>query len=62
HGLQPENLAQAIKTWLDLSAHDNTPSSEGIPWLTWKESSNQLMEAALHSNWYLTWENKQPEK
>jgi len=44
NGIQPENLAHAIKTWLELSAHGKAPSSEGIPWLTWKESTKSLLD------------------
>ncbi|MHC1772679.1 MAG: glycosyltransferase family 4 protein [Flexilinea sp.] len=44
-GMSPENLAQAIKTWLDLFAHGTAPGSETLSWLTWKESAVQMLKA-----------------
>lgn len=44
-GLDPESLAQAIKQWYSLSKVKQVPYSEGMPWLTWKESAIRLFEA-----------------
>lgn len=43
----PENLAQAIKNWLALHEKKQHPTSDTMPWLTWKESAAQLL-AAIH--------------
>ena len=48
-GMPPENLVQAIKSWLELSKQGKVPSSEDMPWLTWKESTNMLMGNILDS-------------
>lgn len=44
-GHSPEDLAQTIKNWLELFSVGKVPSSDGIHWLTWEESAEQLMEA-----------------
>jgi glycosyltransferase involved in cell wall biosynthesis len=48
-GMSPEDLAQAIRTWLGLHARGEAPSSEALPWLTWKESTAQLLKVVLPS-------------
>jgi glycosyltransferase involved in cell wall biosynthesis len=44
-GMAATDLAQAIRTWLDLFSTGSHPKSETMPWLTWKESTQQLLEA-----------------
>ncbi len=41
----PENLAQAIKDWLALHEKAQHPTSDTMPWLTWKDSAAQLVAA-----------------
>lgn len=41
----PENLAQAIKDWLALHEKVQHPTSDTMPWLTWKDSAAQLVAA-----------------
>ena len=43
-GLEPQVLADAVKHWLALSANGLAPQSAGMPWLTWQESTRQLIE------------------
>jgi glycosyltransferase involved in cell wall biosynthesis len=43
-GLEPVNLVQAIKGWLELFETNQAPSSESLHWQTWKESTKQLLE------------------
>ena len=38
-------LAGSIKEWLTLYNEDRHPKSDDIPWLTWKESTKQLLKA-----------------
>ncbi|MBU2836587.1 glycosyltransferase [Acidithiobacillus thiooxidans] len=38
-----EDLAQSIRHWLELYAVDQHPKSDAMPWLTWKESAQQLL-------------------
>ena len=38
-----ENLARAIKEWLKLYETNSHPKSDGMPWLNWKQSAEQLM-------------------
>jgi glycosyltransferase involved in cell wall biosynthesis len=46
-GLSPEDLARAVRAWLDLSSRGEAPSSQDMPWLTWKESTAQLVKLVL---------------
>ena len=47
NGLEPQVLADTINHWLTLTAEDKAPVSDGMPWLTWKESAQQLLAAIL---------------
>lgn len=46
-GLETEALAAALETWLKLHEEGKTPSSTGIRCLTWKESTDMLLEVIL---------------
>jgi glycosyltransferase involved in cell wall biosynthesis len=37
-----EELAQSLRAWLHLFYRGENPTSDGIPWLTWKESAHHL--------------------
>lgn len=43
-GLAPRHLADAITAWLALSQKGASPSSEGLQYLSWRESALQLKE------------------
>ena len=47
-GLEPQVLADAVKHWLALNADDLAPQTAGMPWLTWQESTRQLIERITH--------------
>lgn len=46
-GLEPEALANAVKEWLELYKEDKHPKSDNMPWLTWKESTRNLVDILL---------------
>ena len=48
-GASAEALATAVREWLSLSAKGKAPSSEHIRWLTWAESTKQLLKVVLES-------------
>lgn len=50
HGREPEDLAHAIREWLILYAHNRHPSSRGMPWLTWKDSAQQVLNFVIPDN------------
>lgn len=41
-GLEVNDLAKAIKNWIDLYKQNHHPKSNHMPWLTWDESIQQL--------------------
>jgi glycosyltransferase involved in cell wall biosynthesis len=43
-GAMPENLADAVIAWLELHKADQHPKSNKMPYLTWKESTENLIE------------------
>jgi glycosyltransferase involved in cell wall biosynthesis len=46
-GLQPDDLARAIKDWLSLYREGTHPRSDAMPWITWKESAERMIAALL---------------
>lgn len=46
-----EVLAKAIKEWLDLYKAGRHPKSEGMPYLTWKEGAQNLLDIILNDKW-----------
>ncbi len=50
NGLEPEDLSHAIGTWLDLNQNEQAPDSKHMPWLTWKQSTEQLLSVLLKMN------------
>jgi glycosyltransferase involved in cell wall biosynthesis len=51
-GKEPEALARAINEWLELQRQGKAPSSEAMPWLTWKQSAQQVLDNILGHKWY----------
>lgn len=39
----PESLADTIREWIELNTRGNVPDSVTMPWLTWSESTTQLL-------------------
>jgi hypothetical protein len=48
-------LARHLTEWLVLHAEERAPHSAGMPWLTWAQSRNQLVEVILDGKWYKAW-------
>jgi len=47
-GTRADNLADTIENWLKLYELGDVPSSSRISWLTWKQSTQSLMEKLLN--------------
>ena len=43
----PLEIEQTIDTWLELYKEDKHPKSNNMPWLTWKESTMQLIQKGI---------------
>ena len=54
-GERPRDLAQAINKWLELTRIGKAPVSNGMPWLTWSQSVEQLLQVILHNQWCCEW-------
>jgi glycosyltransferase involved in cell wall biosynthesis len=47
-GTEAEDLTSAIKEWMRLYRDGHHPSSHNMPWLSWKESAEQLKDIILN--------------
>jgi glycosyltransferase involved in cell wall biosynthesis len=54
-GKAPEHLADAISTWLALRERGEEPSSKDLPWLTWTQSTAELLDVIRGERWYARW-------
>ncbi len=43
-GLSPDELADTIQKWLTLESENKIPKSINMPWLTWQQSTEQLIK------------------
>jgi glycosyltransferase involved in cell wall biosynthesis len=60
-GLAPEDLAAAISEWLALRERGEEPSSEEMPWLTWAQSTGQLLDVLQNERWYAQYTGSPPQ-
>jgi hypothetical protein len=54
-GRAPEELADAISTWLATRERGKAPSPEGMPWLSWAQSTAQLLDVIIGERRYARW-------
>jgi glycosyltransferase involved in cell wall biosynthesis len=54
-GSTADCLASCVDNWLKLNNSGNAPSSKGIEWLTWKESTQGLINVIIHNEWESEW-------
>lgn len=54
-GLEAADLANAVKDWLSLDNAGKAPQSGTLPWLTWAQSTQQLLDVVLNDNWMTRW-------
>lgn len=54
-GLSPDALADSVQAWLALDKAGQAPQSRSMPWLTWKQSTQNLLNVILDGQWYQQW-------
>jgi glycosyltransferase involved in cell wall biosynthesis len=54
-GLKPEALASAVREWQALEKLGRAPQSDKMPWLTWKQSTKNLLDVMLNGQWHSQW-------
>lgn len=54
-GTGARELEEALRRWLALYRRGEHVRSDGLRWLTWKESVEQLLGVALWGKWYEHW-------
>jgi glycosyltransferase involved in cell wall biosynthesis len=55
-GARSTNLADALQSWLKLYRRGGHPQSSLMPWLTWQQSTEQLLQMALQGTLYRRWQ------
>jgi glycosyltransferase involved in cell wall biosynthesis len=45
-------LAATLEEWLQLHREGKAPQSAAMPWLTWRDSANQLQQALFEQRWH----------
>ena len=55
HNTYAEPLAEEIRAWLALNEKNEAPTSIGMPYLTWAESSRQLRDVLAEKRWDYVW-------
>jgi hypothetical protein len=53
--MQPEELGSAVREWLGLDKLGQAPQSGKMPWLTWKQSTQNLLVVMLKGQWHSQW-------
>ncbi|MHB1669635.1 glycosyltransferase family 4 protein [Thiomonas sp.] len=48
-------LADSLRRWLSLYAEGKAPQSKDMPYLTWAQSTQQLLQVILENDWYTTY-------
>jgi glycosyltransferase involved in cell wall biosynthesis len=51
----PSALSQKIIEWLDLHSKNMHPKVDDLAWLTWRQSTQQLLSVVLEKKWYQSW-------
>lgn len=55
-GYDAGSLAEAIQVWLQLHAAGEIPEADGVAWLSWAESTRQLVEVLSEGRWVHQWQ------
>jgi glycosyltransferase involved in cell wall biosynthesis len=50
-----EQLADALRDWMKLDAAKQAPSSDGLLWMTWEQSTQKLLQVIMAGRWYKQW-------
>ena len=53
-------LADSLRHWLQLHAEGKAPPSKDMPYLTWAQSTQQLLKVILENDWYTTYQPTTP--
>lgn len=52
-GMDPLDLAESIRQWLLALDCNRAALPQAMPWLSWRQSTAQLLKVILHNEWYL---------
>jgi hypothetical protein len=54
-GGAPKALADGVLAWRSLEKEGQAPQSSAMPWLTWKQSTERLLNVISDGQWYQQW-------
>jgi glycosyltransferase involved in cell wall biosynthesis len=49
-------LADSLRRWLQLHTEGKAPQSRDMPYLTWAQSTRQILHVILENDWYTTYQ------
>jgi len=58
---EPSAFANTAKQWLKLFKNNRHPKSASMPWLTWEQSTRQLLDIIMKNQWQDRWMPAKPE-
>jgi len=58
-GNDGNSLAQALESWLALYRQDRHPRSNAVSWLTWEQSTENLLRIIIEQQWTKAWHPEQ---
>ena len=50
-GLTAQTLAEHLQQWMSLMPKGKIPLPQGLSWLTWAQSAQQLVNTIEHKQW-----------
>jgi glycosyltransferase involved in cell wall biosynthesis len=60
-GTTAKELAAALEGWVEQWARGAVPTTAGMPWLTWEQSAQQLLDVVLGGKWDTVWPSSDDE-
>jgi glycosyltransferase involved in cell wall biosynthesis len=55
HGPEARSLAESVECWCQLDSEGRAPASAGVRWITWEQSAQMLVGAAVEGQLYAQW-------
>jgi hypothetical protein len=53
-----EELAAAVESWIGQWTAGTVPTTARMPWLTWEQSAQQLLDVIFGGNWDAIWPSR----
>jgi len=54
-GTAPQVLSHAVEIWLEMQRDGKTKSSDDMPWMSWAQATQAMVDVILHDQWQDRW-------